>query len=488
MTGAPSIPHAVPVPWDPLNAWPAGRRWLWAALTVLVVIQAGPRFLRSLRPQPGEGTDFTQEWLSARNLLCGEPVYARLEGSVARHMGLHVPPGSLTIGFNAHPPTSVLLAVPFAALDYYDAALAWNLLSLVAFAASLWLVLRQLRIPFAGWSVLPLVTLLLICAPLWYQVALGQLNLILLLLVTGAWAAERAGRPSWAGVLVGTAAAVKLFPGFLLLYLAARRQWRGLAAGICTLVVLTGLSVAVLGVESYRSYVRDVLPTLGKFQCGWNNHSLAGIWAKLFAPAVEEPLAAGAEPAGALTDAAPFDCVDATPVYHTRPLWHSPATAAAGTAVCRALVVVTLLVLVWRSRSRGQIDLAFGLALTAMLLVSPITWEHYFLLLLVPWFLVWVRLPSSALVRGLFMALTAAFWLDPSVLWEPWLPCTVQNYRHVWGVATPVHTLTVLSLHCYALLGLFAFLLVQWPREMPLTLSSFRTAAETSRNTEGGDE
>ena len=32
---------------------------------------------------------------------------------------------------------------------------------------------------------------------------LGQWNLILLLLITLAWAAERSGRPAWAGVLFG---------------------------------------------------------------------------------------------------------------------------------------------------------------------------------------------------------------------------------------------------------------------------------------------
>src|SRR5262249_47187822 len=145
---------------------------------------------------------------------------------------------------------------------------------------------------------------------------------------------------------------------------------------------------------------------LGKFHCGWNNHSLTGIWAKLFAPALEESAAGQTESTGLPSDTSSYDCLDATPVYRTRPLWHSPATAAAGAAACQALVVVPLLVLVWRSGSPGQCDLAFGLALTAMLLVSPLTWEHYFLLLLVPWVLVWVRLPASSLVRGLFMALT----------------------------------------------------------------------------------
>ena len=37
-----------------------------------------------------------------------------------------------------------------------------------------------------------------------------------------------------------------------------------------------------------------------------------------------------------------------------------------------------------RARTRDQRDLAFGLAVTAMLLVSPITWDYSLPLLLVP--------------------------------------------------------------------------------------------------------
>jgi alpha-1,2-mannosyltransferase len=431
---------------------------------ICVLVQVGPTFLQSLRPPPGQGTDFAQDWISARNFICGEPVYVRLEKGLERHLGLRVAPGSLTIGYNAHPPTSVLLTVPFAVLDYYDATAAWNLFSLAAFAVSLWLVQRQLSIPFPAWAVLPLVTLLLVCAPLMYQLDQAQLNLFLLLLVTGAWAADRTGRPVWAGVLLGAAMTLKLFPGFLFLYFAARRQWRSLAVGAGTFILLTGLTVAVLGVETYRSYIRDVLPTLQKFQSHWHNHSLAGPWTMLFDPAVEDPGAEKAPTTNPASDAVAYNCVDPASVFVNRPLWRSHTTAVAGLAVCRALLVGTVLLITWWSRSREQLDIAFGLALTAMLLASPLAWIHYFLLLLLPWVLVWVRLPSATLARGLFMALTTILWINPTGLWKPWLTSTVQNFRYVWDVATPVHVLTILSVHCYALLGLFAYLLVLWRR------------------------
>src|SRR5262249_51177427 len=175
---------------------------------------------------------------------------------------------------NAHPPTSVLLALPLADLDYPDAVLAWNLFSLALLVPALWLVIRQLDLRVAPWMLLPLAAVLLICSPFRQQVVQGQLNLVLLAILTGAWAADRSGRPWWAGTLVGLATALKLFPGFLFLYFVLRRRWHALGAGIVSLSVCTGLTATVLGVEAFESYARDVLPQIGRFRSDWVNASL----------------------------------------------------------------------------------------------------------------------------------------------------------------------------------------------------------------------
>ena len=86
---------------------------------------------------------------------------------------------------NAHPPSSVLLAFPFASLDFPTAFFAWNILSLFALAVSLWLLARGLNIPISGPAVLAVATTLLLSNPLIEQLRQGQLNLILLALLTG---------------------------------------------------------------------------------------------------------------------------------------------------------------------------------------------------------------------------------------------------------------------------------------------------------------
>src|SRR5262249_1217185 len=253
--------------WDPLAVVPAARRWLWALLAVLICVLQGRDFVSSLRPAAGEGVGFFLDWASARNVLEGRPGFTPQAASVGRYLGYR--PAKLFTQKNAHPPPSVLLALPFAGLDYPEATLAWNLVSLVALAVSLLLVIRTLGLPFSLWSLCPLITLLLLCNPLLQQVNHGQLSLLLGLLVTGTWVAERSGRPKLAAALLGTAMAIKLFPGFLFLYFVLRRQWQIVAAGATTFVAITVLTLVVLGclsptgfdagIQAYASFLEEVL-------------------------------------------------------------------------------------------------------------------------------------------------------------------------------------------------------------------------------------
>ena len=269
--------------WDPLAAWPSARRWMWAALAVLVSLTQGPGFVRSLTPAAGESVDFFQEWASARNFLDGAPIYTDLEVSAARYLGRRSRSGEgVMVSKNAHPPASVLLAVPFGLLDYPRATLIWNLLSLAAFAVSLVLLARELGLRPPPWAILPAITLLLICNPFRQQVNQGQFNLLLLLLMTGVWTAERSGRSALAGTLLGAATAFKLFPGFFFLYFLLRRRWTVVASGLAAIAILSLVSVAVLGQETYDSYLREVFPAMSTYRNWWSNASLAGFWVKWF--------------------------------------------------------------------------------------------------------------------------------------------------------------------------------------------------------------
>ena len=131
-----------------------------------------------------------------------------------------------------------------------------------------------------------------------------------------------------------------------------------MSAAAAAFAALNLATAAVLGRETYRDYIRIVLPTLEKFRSYGFNLTFAGFCSHLFDPAGEH---------GRIT-----------------PLWPSPAAVRYGTLLSDLIATAFVASLARRAKTPTGRDLAYGVAVTAMLLVSPVTWEYSIPLLLVP--------------------------------------------------------------------------------------------------------
>lgn len=429
----------------PSPLWQKRHALLWLLLAGLACWWRGPEFRRAFEVEfypPGSPLfvpDFFQEWAAARNRFQGLPIYTSQRITLEKYLGLASNPNDrFFIEINAHPPTAVLLGMPFAGLRFTDAFALWNVLSLLFLAASVGLIVRQLALPFSIWDLLAAITILLLCYPFWHQMVHGQLNLLLLLLLTGAWTADRNARPHWAGTLAAVATAIKLFPGFIFVYFLLRREWRAVRTGLIVLAGTTVLTAHILGPDAYRSYFLEVLPRTCHWRSEWSNLSLSGIWFKLF---------------GAAVQGAPMEI---------QPLVHAPALALVG--VCITLLVVTAILALRARQLRPEQDwdLLYALTMIGMLLVSPITWDHYLLLLVLPVAVLWQRLPRGGIGREAVVLLLAVLSIKVWLVVEHGLilldAAHLANNSHRWLV-TPLETVTALSVPCYALVGLFVLTL-----------------------------
>ena len=416
---------------------------LCSVVLYVPILSVGAVWLYSIRQTLVTPRDFFQDYTSALNAHLGNPVYMDLEQAFLRYWEMKQQ--NLWIRVNPHPPTSVLVAIPFTVLDYERAAILWNVSSCMMLIASFILVSRQL-----GWRItnLYLVTacigLMMLWPPLVYHMLEGQTGCLLLLLMTAAWICARSQKDVACGAFLGFAATLKLYPIAFFLYFAARRRYRVVLSGVAVFAGVSFVTALLIGAEAYRSYFRIVLPAISRWLPDPVNVSIVGFFYRLFA--AEDPIA---------------------------PLADMPRLANLLSAVAIAAVVITWLAI--SRRKRGDFDGEFGLSVTAMLLISSMTWQHYFVVLLLPL--------AIAGQRAGWRAFTAD-WLQLS----EWIRLSLPIDRLALsffssGRHGPLLSLAFFSLPFYGLVCLFIAQArnLQWrrfapedPLEGPWDLSQFR--------------
>lgn len=433
---------SIPPEQPQINNWPVARKILWVILFVCALAVFVPGYFSALRPAEGQIFDFFKEWASVKNRTAGMPVYSDQQVALKKHLNLKL---TNSKGFfdqyNTHPPTANLIAIPFSWLTYRDAHLAWNLVSLGMLCLALFWIVKGLKIEMTAWSVLALLTLLLVCDPLQQSLIQGQPNLLLALLIVGAWEAGNSGRSFVSGMCLGLATAIKIYPAYLFLYFLVRRDWRGISGGAISFGLITLLTAAVFGVDTYRDYLTIALPSLADVTNNWSNASLLAFWKRLFEQSA--------------TTIQPF--VD-SPVLLQISVWSS-------------WLIMTVLVVasIWKTRYEKFSDQGFAITITAMLLMTPTTWHHYFIILALPIGLLLSISQPHTRKRWIVNLVIFALAFSPRIVWalaihsqKAGTPTGTTPWQNGGMVALPWQSLTVLSYQCYALLIIIALL---WPIE-----------------------
>ncbi|HMC04795.1 MAG TPA: glycosyltransferase 87 family protein [Actinomycetota bacterium] len=263
-----------------------------------------------------------------------------------------------------YPPFAALGSVVLAVVGEPVAIVAWTTLSLLLLVAMVWLVMgRSLRQPVllglaAGalaWTV-----------PLNETISFGQVNLLLAMacLLDCTWSGRRRG------ALVGVATAVKLTPGLFIAYFALTRQWAAAARAAATAAICELLAAAILPGPS-RQY-----------------------WFHLaFSPGrTGDP--------GSYTNQSVFGTL--TRLHLAQWLWVLWVPIALGVGALGMWRAV-------RAHQEGQEITAVALVGLTGLLVSPISWQHHavWIVLVVGVLATWATTPRRAIaavaVLGLFL-------------------------------------------------------------------------------------
>jgi hypothetical protein len=150
---------------------------------------------------------------------------------------------------------STLVLYPLSGLSALAAKQCWLIFNFGLLLATL-LLLRA--ITQLSWRRIILVAAL--SFPLRVNFLFGQYYLLLLFLLTLACYLYLRQRRFLAGVMVGIAAGLKVFPALYLLYFLRKRDWKALAGGIAGGVFAAVVSLLAFGWQLNRTYLFQVLP------------------------------------------------------------------------------------------------------------------------------------------------------------------------------------------------------------------------------------
>ncbi|MDT7649264.1 MAG: arabinofuranan 3-O-arabinosyltransferase [Pseudonocardiales bacterium] len=313
----------------------AGLLVVASIVTTVVLYVLHPDALVTLLPSTDMRelhVDFDTFWHSAVALTQGADIY-------------HTP-AKLT---NLNPPLLTVLLTPLTLFDSLTAYRIFAVLTLLIVVGAVLAVARELRL-HRGVTALALLAVLA-SSPLHGTLVLGQIYPLLLAGLVAGWIAERHGRPVLAAVLFGVTVALKPSLAPLLLLPAVQRRWVPLWTGLGAAAAATVVGVLVAGPSSGFEWLR--IAVTEPVPDTVDNASLPGLAVRFGVPSV------------------------------------------LGTLLGAVVLVGTLM---WCARHRYRIDPA-GTApwavLAAGLLVSPISWHNY-LMLLWPGVLVLITLGRGA--------------------------------------------------------------------------------------------
>jgi hypothetical protein len=282
-----------------------------------------------------------------------------------------------------YPPFFALVLAPLTSLGLLAAARIWLLAVQAAFVGSLLLILRiHPELTRGGRRLLLLASLGFM--PVYLNLKFQQVATVWLLLITATlWAALRR-HTGLAGAFIAVAASLKVSPIFLIPLFARLGRWRIALTGGVMLVALT--VVTMLAAPGSWQFFTVVLPRIGLGTANWDNGSIDGLVSR---------------------------------IVELAPNLFGGATQTVAKVVIAAAAMIVIGITLWYARTSSDeawtLRLSVSALITALLIVSSVTWQHHLVTLLLPlatgiaW--ITVRRPGARYGWWLFAAY-AMCWMD----------------------------------------------------------------------------
>lgn len=300
-------------------------------------------------------SDILQEYLMAKAMVTGLNPYLQMD-KLAQIFNINYP---LFNHPSPYPPFIAILFIPFSIFSPQQVSIIWFIIELICLIA----ISGMLTVLWKGkinwiWTIF-ITFILLAWFPVMVDLFFGQLTILLTTLVLAALILWRRDKKILAGVVIGLSVAIKMFTWPLIIFLALKKDWRTFFSAGITVFGINLVALVVMGIGPIADYYLHVTTLITNIYLPFlKNYSLWSIGYRLFE---------GTRPIGG-------DFISAPPLIYLPKI--APLVSA---GIAAAFLILGLS---WALRSKDK-EIAYSIMLCVSVAVSPISWDHYYIMAIV---------------------------------------------------------------------------------------------------------
>ncbi len=384
--------------------------------------------ISSIYTQKFPVSDFSQDYISAKKILENKSIYSGNLTDLKKITTIKIN-NTNNKNINFHPPLCSILFIPLTFLSYHNAFLIISLFSILYLTLMCILLSKHYKIPF-----LKALCILFLSYPFLSQIALGNINFIIIFLLFIIFLLDFFLSSSkylfkkdlTIGGLLGIAFQIKIFPALLLLYFLFQKRWNILKGFILSNIILFTLTFFIVDFNDIILYYTKISH---QDFIEWTNYvfnsSLIIIPISLFGWSFESNYFVSFFNLPSLT----------IPLY----------------IISSLSIIFYTSYLQLHVKNKASNDIIFSLWLITMCLCSPITWPSMFTLLMIPLFtLVSLKKINKFLI--ICSILSIIFYFQQFYIWyhkifNLYFPI-LSNILPLYGVSSLIflYTLLVITL------------------------------------------
>ena len=303
------------------------------------------------------GPDFVKFYASADLFIQGKSIYTPVKFDAYNEIPNEIREKMTrdTMHPNLNHPFVTLLFLPFGFIDLKLAFIIWSAISFFLGLISVWMIYHSIWNQTSRVYLMWLNLIFFVYFRTFVSVAFGQISLLLLLVLVIAWLALRSNNQLIAGIFLGIALILKLYTGLFILLLLLHKRFKAIFWYIATFILCNLIAVLVFSKNVFEVFLEN-LNEITWYSSSWNA-SLLGFITRFLGGSENAPL---------------IDLGKGSFYINY---------------FLSILFLIILIIVIWSQRgdnSQLQFDLLYSLTIVFMLILSPLGWMYYFVLLLIP--------------------------------------------------------------------------------------------------------